>query len=79
LRQTIAPDAWLGRINGSFRVIDVGATIAGSLIAAWTGTALGLRITMWSGAVLIAIAALICLFASRVPVPASTTSPVRPE
>jgi predicted MFS family arabinose efflux permease len=79
LRQTIAPDAWLGRINGSFRVIDVGATIAGSLIAAWTGTAVGLRVTMWSGAVLIAIAALICLFASRVPVPASTTSPVRPE
>jgi predicted MFS family arabinose efflux permease len=79
LRQTIAPDAWLGRINGSFRVIDVGATIAGSLIAAWTGTALGLRVTMWSGAVLIAIAALICLMASRAPVPVSTVSPVRPE
>jgi predicted MFS family arabinose efflux permease len=79
LRQTIAPDAWLGRINGSFRVIDIGATIAGSLIAAWMGTALGLRITMWSGAVLIAIAALICLFASRVPAPASTVLPARPE
>jgi predicted MFS family arabinose efflux permease len=79
LRQTISPDAWLGRINGSFRVIDVGATIAGSLIAAWMGTALGLRMTMWSGAVLIAIAALICLLASRVPVPASTASPVHLE
>lgn len=77
LRQTIAPDAWLGRINGSFRVIDVGATIAGSLIAAWTGTALGLRVTIWSGAVLIAIAALICLVASRTEI--STASPARPE
>ncbi len=79
LRQTIAPDAWLGRINGSFRVIDVGATITGSLIAAWTGTALGLRMTMWSGAVLIAIAALICLFASRLPAPPSAVSSILPE
>lgn len=71
LRQTIAPDAWLGRINGSFRVIDVGATIAGSLIAAWSGTALGLRTTMWAAAGLVAIAALICLLASRAPVSVS--------
>ncbi len=79
LRQTISPDAWLGRINGSFRVVDVGATVVGSLIAAWMATALGLRITMWSGAVLIAIAALICLLASRVPMPAATVSSTRPE
>jgi predicted MFS family arabinose efflux permease len=73
LRQTIAPDAWLGRTNGSFRVLDVGATIAGSLIAAWTGTALGLRTTMWSAAGLVAISALICLLASRIPESATTS------
>jgi predicted MFS family arabinose efflux permease len=65
LRQTVAPDAWLGRINGSFRVLDVGATIAGSLVAAWTGSNLGLRPTMWSAAALVAIAGLVCLLASR--------------
>ena len=69
LRQTISPDAWLGRINGSFQVLEVGATIAGSLIAAWTGTALGLRPTMWSAAALMGAAGLICLLASRTPLP----------
>jgi predicted MFS family arabinose efflux permease len=73
LRQTIAPDAWLGRINGSFRVLDVGATIAGSLIAAGTGTALGLRPTMWSAAVLVGIAGGICLVASRSRLSAGST------
>lgn len=33
LRQTLTPDAWLGRINGSFRVLDVGGVILGSLLA----------------------------------------------
>jgi hypothetical protein len=65
LRQVLAPDAWLGRINGSFRVLEVGALIAGSLIAAWTGEHLGLRATMWMAAGLIAIGALICLLGSR--------------
>jgi predicted MFS family arabinose efflux permease len=74
LRQTIAPDAWLGRINGSFRVLDVGATIAGSLIAAWTGSALGLRTTMWSAAALVTIAGVICLLSSRIPEPATTNA-----
>lgn len=70
LRQTLAPDAWLGRINGSFRVLEVGATIAGSLIAAWTGEQLGLRATMWSAAGLIAVAAIVCLTGKRMPVSA---------
>jgi predicted MFS family arabinose efflux permease len=65
LRQVLAPDAWLGRVNGSFRVLEVGAVIAGSLVAAWTGEHLGLRTTMWMAAGLIAIASLICLLASR--------------
>jgi predicted MFS family arabinose efflux permease len=65
LRQVLAPDAWLGRVNGSFRVLEVGAVITGSLIAAWTGEHLGLRTTMWIAAGLIAIGALVCLFGSR--------------
>jgi len=65
LRQVLAPDAWLGRVNGSFRVLEVGAVITGSLIAAWTGEHFGLRTTMWIAAGLIAIGALVCLFGSR--------------
>ncbi len=65
LRQVLAPDAWLGRINGSFRVLEVGAVISGSLIAAWTGEHLGLRATMWLAAGLIALSALVCLLGSR--------------
>jgi predicted MFS family arabinose efflux permease len=65
LRQILAPDAWLGRVNGSFRVLEVGAVITGSLIAAWTGEHLGLRATMWMAAGLIALSALICLLGSR--------------
>jgi MFS family permease len=64
LRQMLAPDAWLGRVNGSFRVLEVGAVITGSLIAAWTGEQLGLRATMWIAAGLIATGALICLLGS---------------
>lgn len=73
LRQTIAPDASLGRINGSFRVLAVGATIAGALIAAWTRSNLGLRPTMWSSAALIAIGGLACLIGSRMETPAGCT------
>ena len=65
LRQTISPDAWLGRVNGSFRVLEVGAVILGSLIAAWTGVHWGLRATMWSAAGLVAIAGIVCLIGGR--------------
>lgn len=65
LRQVLAPDAWLGRINGSFRVLEVGAVIVGSLIAAWTGEHLGLRATMWLAAGLVALGGFACLLGSR--------------
>lgn len=68
LRQTLAPDAWLGRINGSFRVIEVGAVIAGSLLAAWTGAEIGLRQTMWLAAGLIVVGGVVCLAGSRLPI-----------
>jgi fucose permease len=45
-------------------VLEVGAVITGSLIAAWTGEQLGLRATMWIAAGLIATGALICLLGS---------------
>jgi predicted MFS family arabinose efflux permease len=67
LRQTISPDAWLGRINGSFRVLEVGAVILGSLFAAWSGSHLGLRPTMWLAAALIAVGGLVCLLGSKLP------------
>lgn len=65
LRQVLAPDDWLGRVNGSFRVLEVGTLILGSLVAAWTGEHLGLRTTMWLAAGLVAVAALLCLLGSR--------------
>lgn len=77
LRQVLAPDAWLGRINGSFRVLEVGAIIAGSLVAAWTGEHLGLRATMWMAAGLVALGGFACLLGSRVE--PTTTSLVMEE
>lgn len=65
LRQVIAPDGWLGRVNGSFRVLEVGALIVGSLIAAWTGSHIGIRPTMWIACGLVALGALACLIGSR--------------
>ncbi len=69
LRQTLAPDAWLGRINGSFRVLEVGAVIVGSLVAGWSGSAIGIRLTIWAAAALIGVGGLVCLASSRTPVP----------
>lgn len=69
LRQTLAPDAWLGRINGSFRVLEVGAVIVGSLVAGWSGSAIGIRPTIWAAAALIGVGALVCLASSRTPLP----------
>ncbi|TXG79775.1 MAG: MFS transporter [Thermomicrobiales bacterium] len=77
LRQVLAPDAWLGRINGSFRVLEVGAIIAGSLVAAWTGEHLGLRVTMWMAAGFVALGGFACLLGSRAE--PTTTSVVMEE
>lgn len=79
LRQTLAPDAWLGRINGSFRVIEVGAVTVGSLVAAWTGSSIGIRQTFWLAAGLIVIAGIICLLSSKTPAPAPIALVARPE
>jgi predicted MFS family arabinose efflux permease len=46
-RQTITPDAWLGRVNGTFRVVEFGAILLGALIGAWIGSEFGLREALW--------------------------------
>lgn len=73
LRQTITPDDWLGRINGSFRVLEVGAVIVGALVAAWAGSHLGLRTTMWIAAALVALGGFVCLAGGRL---AKSTVPI---
>jgi len=50
LRQAITPHRLQGRMNASFRVINVGAMMAGALLAGVLGEALGLRITLVVGA-----------------------------
>lgn len=69
LRQTLAPDAWLGQINGSFRVLEVDAVIVGSLVAGWMGSAVGIRPTIWAAAVLVGLGGFVCLVSSRTPLP----------
>jgi predicted MFS family arabinose efflux permease len=65
LRQSVAPRALLGRVNGSLRVAELGAALAGTLLGGVVGETLGLR-----GALLVAAAmnvpALAWLFGSRV-------------
>jgi len=50
LRQAITPHRLQGRMNASFRVINVGAMTVGALLAGVLGEALGLRITLVVGA-----------------------------
>jgi predicted MFS family arabinose efflux permease len=65
LRQSVAPRALLGRVNGSLRVAELGAALAGTLLGGVVGETLGLR-----GALLVAAAmnvpAFVWLLGSRV-------------
>jgi predicted MFS family arabinose efflux permease len=47
LRQAIAPEDVLGRVNASARVTEVGAILAGTVAAAYLGETIGLRATLW--------------------------------
>lgn len=46
VRQTIVPDALLGRVNATIRVLDVGFTAVGSFMAGLIANAIGIRSTM---------------------------------
>lgn len=46
LRQTLTSDAMLGRVNATIRVLDIGFTALGSLVAGILGQTIGIRHTM---------------------------------
>lgn len=50
LRQSIAPEGILGRVNATVRFIELGATVAGSLVGGLLGDALGVRLILAVGA-----------------------------
>ncbi|GAA5183882.1 hypothetical protein GCM10023322_24140 [Rugosimonospora acidiphila] len=50
-RQVLCPDALLGRMNATMRVLSWGTVPVGALIGGALGTALGPRTTLWCGGV----------------------------
>jgi hypothetical protein len=62
LIQTITPDRLLGRVNASRRFAVWGVIPFGSLTGGALGTALGLRETIWIGAIGAALSALPLIF-----------------
>jgi MFS family permease len=58
VRQTVTPDEWLGRMNGSFHVLELGGYLLGAIAGAWLGDAIGLRGTLAVGAIGTALAAI---------------------
>ncbi len=50
LRQAITPERVLGRVNANLRMIELGAMLAGSLVAGLLGEVIGLRLTLVVGA-----------------------------
>ena len=46
LRQAISPDRMLGRVNANIRMTELGAMLAGSLVAGLLGEIIGLRLTL---------------------------------
>jgi MFS family permease len=58
VRQSVTPDEWQGRMNGSFHMLEFGGYLLGALVGAWLGEELGLRATILAGAIGLAIAAL---------------------
>ncbi len=65
LRQAIAPEGVLGRINASLGVADTGALLVGTVMAGYLGESIGLRSTLWL-AVVICLLAAVVLFLSPV-------------
>jgi predicted MFS family arabinose efflux permease len=57
LRQAIAPQALLGRVNASMRVAEFGAVLLGTVVAGYLGETAGLRPTLWLAVGLFFVAA----------------------
>lgn len=51
LRQTITPENLLGRMNASYRFVVTGVAPVGALIGGTLGTFIGLRLTLFAGAI----------------------------
>ena len=58
LRQVIAPDRLLGRVNASIRFVGIVTMLLGTLLGGWLGERIGLRATLVVGACGIPLAAL---------------------
>ncbi|MFG1679699.1 MFS transporter [Nonomuraea sp. NPDC049269] len=56
LRQRMTPDGLLGRMNATFRFLLTGALAVGAAVAGLIGELTTVRVTLWVGAVLLAIA-----------------------
>ena len=63
LRQTLASERMLGRVNATFQFLNLGATLIGSLIAGLLGGVLGVRLVLVLGCCC-ALLAVIALAAS---------------
>jgi MFS family permease len=58
VRQSVTPDEWQGRMNGSFHVLEFGGYLLGAIAGGWLGGAVGLRATILVGAAGLAIASM---------------------
>ncbi|MGW0904146.1 MFS transporter [Streptomyces sp. NPDC002853] len=56
LRQQLTPNSLLGRMNATFRFLLTGAIAVGSAVAGVLGEFAGLRVALWVGGVLMAVA-----------------------
>ncbi|MBG0851521.1 MFS transporter [Streptomyces spinoverrucosus] len=54
LRQHVTPDSLLGRMNATFRFLLTGALAIGSALSGLVGQAVGVRMTVWTGAICLA-------------------------
>lgn len=58
LRQGLTPDALLGRMNATFRFLLMGSVALGSVLSGVIGEFAGVRAALWTGAVILVVAAL---------------------
>jgi predicted MFS family arabinose efflux permease len=62
VRQSVTPDEWQGRMNGSFHMLEFGGYLLGAIAGSWLGETVGLRATILCGAAGLALAALPLVF-----------------